>query len=380
MRIMVRTVDPKGILTVSGHTTAACDRIDAYDGLRFVAFLGVYGFHATQAWPSIWYWMYFPGSYGVQTFFVLSGYLIGRMVLELRKKSEVSLISRLASFYIGRCLRIFPAFYTTLLIYALFINLGAKNIGSISLLPWHAVYLTNVRYWIDRSWPGGQSHLWTLSVEEQFYVVAPLLMIRLSNRTLTICFACIWLFCAIARACCWTEHDDFTRLLMPMQADTLTVGMAAAVIVGEGSFMGITARQIRSIAPVLWITALVTVLNAHPSNHSLFGLVSQVSSQWIFACAVASLIMDLSTNRDTFASRTLSGKVMVRLGRISYGLYLFHLLYIELFRSGPSWFEKHPLAAVIAAFPVTVITAELSMRFIEQPFLRLRTTNRVTSV
>src|SRR5262249_33480006 len=94
------------IPSTSGH-------VRALDGLRFFAFLGVFVWHALQNSPSLRPWVSY-GALGVQVFFVLSGFLIGSILLEQRDRCEIKLATRLKIFYIRRSLRIFPLYYLTL--------------------------------------------------------------------------------------------------------------------------------------------------------------------------------------------------------------------------------------------------------------------------
>ena len=116
------------------------------------------------------------GSIGVRLFFVLSGFLITRILLESRSWPTAH---ALKVFYARRALRIFPLFYLVLALAAV-INIGPVR----QTIGWHVTYLTNV-YLFDRgSWHGSISHLWSLAVEEQFYLVWPILMLTAPERRL----------------------------------------------------------------------------------------------------------------------------------------------------------------------------------------------------
>src|SRR6478735_4517700 len=131
-------------------------RLPQLDGLRAIAVGCVMAFHFIPGVEQI-----APlGSIGVRLFFVLSGFLITRILLASR---EQDLATATKSFYIRRSLRIFPVFYLVLAI------TWAMNIGPVrSTIGWHVTYLTNA-YLFDRgSWHGSISHLWSLAVEEQF--------------------------------------------------------------------------------------------------------------------------------------------------------------------------------------------------------------------
>ena len=343
------------------------------DGLRCVAFLGVYVFHATQAWPNIWHWTYLLGTYGVQTFFVLSGFLIGGILLDIRAKGIASVGPVMKAFYARRSLRIFPAYYLTLALIIILSILGFKDLGQTSFVRWHAVYLTNIAYFIARSWPGCQSHLWTLSVEEQFYLIAPFALLLMPFRTLCWTFVSIWLGCAVMRWYCWTIHDDFIRLLTPMQMDSLTVGIAAAIVKRSGSFLGLTFERLNRFGPVVWCLALGTLINTHPDNRSVAAEISQPFAQWLFAVTTASLILRSINRPNGRLAKSLSHPSLVYLGQISYGLYLCHLFCIDLFRYNLAWFADRQVVGMVAAFVLSVGVASISWFVVERPLNRYKT-------
>lgn len=145
------------------------------DGLRTLAVGGVIGHHL---WPESWWghgWLTRWGALGVPLFFVLSGFLITTLLLNARDGSASSANARIGvwwRFGIRRVLRLFPAYYVVILIGLV---LGVRAI--VELWPWHVTYLTN--FWIARhgQWIGPASHFWSLAVEEQFYLVWPVIVL-----------------------------------------------------------------------------------------------------------------------------------------------------------------------------------------------------------
>src|SRR5690606_22344517 len=114
---------------------------------------------------------------GVDLFFVLSGFLITGILYDHRTARE-----RFRAFYGRRLVRIFPLYYATLALYALTSPLFASPEevrDLVGALPWHVGYLTNVRIAVENAWaaaPIYTSHLWSLAVEEQFYLLWPALL------------------------------------------------------------------------------------------------------------------------------------------------------------------------------------------------------------
>ena len=141
-------------------------RIRRFDGLRALAVLAVIQHHfGIKAVNDV----LAPGGPAVQLFFVLSGYLITGILLDAREQADRG--AALTTFYIRRALRIFPAYYVALTLAA------SLNVNVYDAWPWHAAYLSNVRIALDGKWPGPVSHFWSLSVEEQFYLLWPMIVL-----------------------------------------------------------------------------------------------------------------------------------------------------------------------------------------------------------
>ena len=142
------------------------------DGLRAVAVAAV----AYSHWLPDWQFG-LPFGAGVHLFFVLSGFLITRILLALRQAPDRG--AAIARFYARRALRLFPAFYLVL---------GLAWIADVPLVrdtwAWHAAYLSNVRIASEAQWLGHVSHFWSLAVEEQFYLLWPWLLLATPARWL----------------------------------------------------------------------------------------------------------------------------------------------------------------------------------------------------
>src|SRR4051812_13549391 len=135
------------------------------DGLRFVAFLAVFYFHAR---PGKYFW----GPEGVRVFFTISGFLITRILIQ---GESGDLRADLERFYIRRTLRIFPLYYAVV---------ACLWLGG--LLPgvwWYLTYLYNIRAFLDHAWGGPVGHFWSLCVEEQFYILYPLALLLTPPRS-----------------------------------------------------------------------------------------------------------------------------------------------------------------------------------------------------
>ena len=136
------------------------------DGLRALAVLFVIYYH----WVPVQYHGHLHwGSFGVQLFFVLSGYLITGILIKVRDQAEKGLVlGAIKAFYVRRSLRIFPVYY------AVVIAITILGVYSARETFWYNVtYTTNIYLFINNTWTQNTAHFWSLAVEEQFYVVWP---------------------------------------------------------------------------------------------------------------------------------------------------------------------------------------------------------------
>ncbi len=159
----------------------------ALDGLRLLAFLLVFFFHALQYSP----WGHWPiirfGYLGVPIFFVLSGFLIGGILLDLRdrERPDYGFGAKLKTFYIRRSLRIFPVYYMFIgVMVVLRLLSGQDDPVARDSLFWHLTYLTNFRSFHVGMSNINSGHFWSLAVEEHFYLIAPLIVLLVRHKTL----------------------------------------------------------------------------------------------------------------------------------------------------------------------------------------------------
>lgn len=336
------------------------------DGLRFFAFLLVFlhhgfGAHYLEPVPLVRF-----GYYGVHVFFVLSGFLIGRILLDLRDRDDLSLTAKLGRFYARRALRIFPVYYAVILLLALVKGLGlAPNRPMV--LGWDAAYLTNVALYLER--PMMEIHLWSLSVEEHFYLVAPLALLLVGRRALPWLVLGLWLVVAAARVGVELAGLRPVWMLSPMLFDTLSVGIAAALVERDGHFLGVTRRRFVQVGGVA-AAAVVAIVVRDYVTHRAPSLAVSASMQWLLAAASAALTLALWRSRpESWLARFFGCKPFVYLGKISYGLYLFHLFVLNVaVRS----FSGQSLRAGAVALALTILLAAASWHFFERPLNELK--------
>jgi len=335
-------------------------RVPCLDGLRAVAIVLVLVAHASKTHG-------FPGSsevrkvlaeggLGVELFFVISGFLITLLLLRERQKTgEISTYG----FYQRRCLRILPAYFAYLLALAGLTLLGMVDLGRRDWLG----ALTYTVNWIHHpDWEVG--HLWSLSLEEHFYLIWPLLMWLGSRWAFAFAGACI-LGMPVARLVLWLQWPDgvpvetctFTRL------DTIAVGCLLALVAWQPRWRGLGAWMTRSAA---WLAPLAVVVLVSSMGLSLhwyrFRLLFGYSLNGL---ALAVLVWVCISRPKGLLGRLLEARPLVLLGTLSYGVYLWQQHFLD--PRGSGWATHWPLNLVFV-----FLTAAASYWLIEAPFLRLK--------
>jgi peptidoglycan/LPS O-acetylase OafA/YrhL len=345
----------------------AVERRTTLDGIRFFAFLAVYLFHALHK-TDRYGWIPFVkfGHHGVQVFFVLSGFLIGRLLLDMRARTDLGLGSRLKTFYCRRALRIFPIYYLTAA--ALAAVLLAQGAPFLDRFIADVFYVQNMTEWIGIQPFLLDYHFWTLCVEEQFYLVAPLMVLLLPRRVLAsvIVSACIGV--PVARGVLAANHlwSPIVWNLAPLHADALLLGIAVAWIEREGSFLGVTPAVLLRAGTVAGVCFSLVLANSYHVFIPHADVVGPALEQATCSLAAgAGVLAAWTASPASFAYKILANRRIVFLGQTSYASYLFHQLVINPMGGG-----SFSLPLAIAGFLVTVSLSAHSWTLIENPLIQ----------
>jgi peptidoglycan/LPS O-acetylase OafA/YrhL len=398
------TTHPNPVAPSNGNPASPDTRRPALDGIRALAVLAVVLYHFGGGDAS---WL--PGGFlGVDVFFVLSGYLISRLLLEeYERHGRIDL----RAFWARRARRLSPAFVAMLLIVSAW-GWWATPMESFpsrrSDLMWSLTYLMNWHliqngddYFATYATASPLRHTWSLAVEEQFYLFWPLLLAGLlwagqkrifggsvrPKRTpiprLTLVAVTVMIAAVVS---IWIMADSYNALAPSVayyatqgRIQELFVGVLLAVLltwwrtghVGEQQLPGIFRQQEGRLATAAATVATIGLLVA-------FVRMSDATSFYyrggalLVSVAVAVLIGALDAHPDGMIAKGFSWSPMVALGRISYGVYLWHwpIVVAIPIKSGDLigdqiWRQTERLG-------LTVALAFLSYRFIEQPILRDR--------
>lgn len=322
----------------------------ALDGLRFLAFLAVFFFHA-QPDRCPWGWA------GVRVFFTLSGFLITRILI---RDESGHLGADLKRFYFRRTLRIFPLYYGLIAYFWLS--------GSLSQGGWLLAYLSNVKAYYAENFDAMLGHFWTLSVEEQFYLIFPPLFWATPSRFR---FGLVLGLIVGSVAFQVYAHESlrmpWAKFLSPYCMSDLAWGALAGMI-------ELRTRPRRFEPTALVAAGLALLVAARRLNDRWFAL----PDRWqidlapsIYGIAGACLVFGLWRTTNPLLTWPLSFAPIAYLGRISYGLYAFHLPVLR-----GMWFVEVPYAfyipQVYRELIVTIMLAALSWRFFEGPINRLK--------
>jgi len=344
----------------------------ALDGLRFFAFVLVFFFHALQwsRWGNLPFIRF--GYLGVPIFFVLSGFLIGGILLDLKAKQRpgFGLAAKLKTFYVRRALRIFPVYYLFIGILAVLLLLSGRQdpIARDSFV-WHLAYLTNFRSFFVGMNQMYEGHFWSLAVEEHFYLLAPLVVLLASPRALVRLLVGVIVAVALARATIyWTGSGRDFWVLSPMQFDLLGLGIATAIIERKGHFLAIGARGLRRLglaSAAFFVVFIAQFYRPLPGFGGLFATLGPLS----LGITTAAAVLTLWQRPTTLASRVLAFRPFAYFGQISYGLYLFHP---NCLGWSAKYFGHYSLTNAGAGLVITLAVAMASWHLFEKPINGLK--------
>lgn len=375
-------------------------RIPALDGVRGLAILLVLVFHFTiyGGWqPSgfserAYYALASGGWIGVDLFFVLSGFLITGILFDTRESTTF-----FRSFYARRILRIFPLYYAVLAIFfiliPLFVDLGTAFRQFQAGQGWYWSYLVNVKValadWGEFYHLG---HFWSLAVEEQFYLLWPLVVFTFSRRTLVkICYAA---FVGAFLLRIGFANLDFSiqghpvpghgllpaYVLMPSRMDALAAGALVALYrrdPGRTETLGGSLAVLALSGSIL--VGMLLHLRGFPPVEKTISTFGYSALAAFFAAAINVI---LASPEKGVLDRALSIPGLRFLGRYSYALYVIHHPVVLWMRDTPLAVSRLPILFgsqlpaqalyFLLCLGISLGLALLSWRFLETPFLRMK--------
>lgn len=358
------------------------EQIPALDGIRGYGFLAVFFAHyleliVLEHRASIWARGFRYGEelawLAVPMFFVLSGYLIGGILFRTRNRQGFFKV-----FYGRRAVRVLPVYY--LAIIAVAVSDLAHGVHLDYKFWSHFIYIQNFMpgYANVSAAPNNQViHLWSLAVEEQFYLTWPLIVWFAKDRkTLLKIVVAICALCWMVRLISPWIHlsPERSYFATPTRIDTILFGVALALVADHHIYRRFQplAKYAAAVGIVLWLVSCRTHWNQDFIYYRLT-VEYALANFTLFALIAAAL------EEGSAFARFLSVRWVCWLGKMSYGLYVFHLLYRPWFINSlrPMLLKRvsDPGASIVtvtSALALTVALGMLSQRFIEKPALSLK--------
>jgi peptidoglycan/LPS O-acetylase OafA/YrhL len=352
-------------------------RIGALDGLRGLAIglvlllhLGfIYLDFASRSWWLPYALKLEAGWCGVDLFFVLSGFLIGGILLDQRNSPRLARV-----FYARRALRIIPLYYVLLAV----IFWRAAHVPQTFGFAVYPLFLSNLAYSVTNHWAWSPLNItWSLAVEEQFYLLAPWFVQAVSSRKLPWMLLSVWLggwMLRFATSLTLREPTLILYTFTPFRLDGLTLGWLAAWLVRTPEGHPVRAWFSRSWRWVLALSfALVLGFLAHDPR-----VVSFTAARYGYAALAVfftTLTLTVVMVRPSWLVRPLNNRLLRHLGRHSYFIYLWHELvayaahrYVLPDFQASIWQYWATMCGLVG---VVWLMAVVSWRIFEGPLIRL---------
>jgi len=367
-------------------------RIPALDGLRGVAILlvllrhavfGVSSVQGIETHSRLTFLFLAMGQLtwsGVDLFFVLSGFLIGGILLDASQSPRY-----FQTFYIRRAYRILPLYFViiglSLLPHLLAEFSAARAAHTAPLpLPWWSYATFTQNFWMAHRGlfgPSGIGITWSLAIEEQFYLTIPLLIRYIRPRNLYFVLltiiACVpWLRVLLHASMAYPGLASY--VLMPTRADALSLGVLAAFLVRNPVFW----HWLQSHRAILWsATALLFLGVVYMTWHGYDALSFPMTTwgfSWLAAFYTCILLIAVSS-AGGFVQRLLRNKALMQLGALAYCSYLVHVAIMNALRHPlKAHYPQYPVAAWlmggVLGIMLTILIAALSYKYYEKPMLR----------
>lgn len=296
------------------------------------------------------------------------------MLLRLRGRPHP-----LKSYLMGRCLRIFPLYYVWLAIYfgIQFLMPNPAVALHYPQLPYYLTYTINIWIMIHQVWPPGDgalNHLWSLAIEEQFYLLWPAVVLLLNRRNLG-----LFLIAGIIAGQCLKvvlALNHFSNLVIYTAVLTRADALLCGGLAGYGLWYWKEVRWLRLISALLFCAASVGVAIVSVRYHGLYlnlndpvvPLVTCAYS-WLFASGIFLLL----TRSATPQSPSLARWAITGIATLSYGMYLSHWIIWRFLKSYCPALGSFPaLVQFAVALTLSLLVSATLYRLVEMPFLRLK--------
>lgn len=350
-------------------------QLDAVRGLSFLAVYFVHAYHpdfGTGFFKELLQYLYDNLALSIDVFFILSSFLLTWLgIHEYKAKGNFSFIN----YFIRRALRIWPL-YILLMIFSFIIVPYAADYFNVPVtLPPAYYYL----FFISNFYLEGHVYflrfLWTLSVEEQFYLFWGLCLLVLQKRMLL----CVWLLTATSIAytiyAVQTGADAYYNTLIYLF--DFAVGILTALLMHKGGYIVEGFKKMTTVKSILFLLLIpvlfIVIFCITYFAPNIFGKWADVIMRYVFIIYIGFFIIDEMVNEKTFL-KIKSQRFLIYTGKISYGLYCFHGIVLTF---GMAVLQKleinmHSILRVLLFLIVNYLIASISYQFVEKPFLKFK--------
>ncbi len=374
----------------------------ALDILRFLAFMLVFISHAslffgynntTLKWEKFREIFLTHGDLGVTFFFVLSGFLITYLLMsEKHQKGDIDI----KKFYVRRLLRIWPVYFITIFIAVwglpFFVNLiGMRDklpfdiFSNLGSYPWYVFFVGNFNMFLNTPPSVTLAILWSISVEEQFYLLWPLIVKFVKHKFIPALLSSVVLVSIVYRYVYAYNYNTVKYSTFSVMSD-IAIGCMVAWLFFEKNKITLWAKGLSHIKSffLYYSTLIILILSR--------SFIYDVNPEWarraliaiepvVFAILFSFIIARLAGLREHFITgKHPIQKVLVYLGRISYGLYCYHMIVLvavlAIFYQGGYETIYQSVSELLVIFfitlLITIITSMVSYHFIEKRILKLK--------
>ena len=333
------------------------------DGIRAIAILAVVWHHTTQRVS--WLPITARGFLGVDLFFILSGYLIVTLLLRERDRNgDIAL----KSFYMRRVLRIVPVYYAVLFVLLIAFGVVFRNHADapayLAAMPWYFTYTSD---FIREETL--LAIAWSLAAEEQFYLIWPPLEKFFGRFIYPILAILIFINQLINYEIILAKQHANLEVLQATFTPILLGVLLAHLLHKRAYYDKLALVFSNKWMPAIFAGILLILFNIFPITADISG-----TPRLLIHLAMTAFLAGCVMNEQHVLRPLLTLKPMIRIGMISYGMYLFHMFVRTVVAAVLSrlGLDSIPLLLFIGTLIGTIITADLSFRFYETPFLKLK--------
>ncbi len=312
--------------------------------------------------------------YGVDLFFTISGFLITSILLNNKYKQHKASKHIIKNFYIRRALRLFPIYYLFVIFFWASYNFGNLHMWKNEYNIYFFTYFQNIYFYKIGALNNYFSHLWSLGVEEQFYIIWPFLIIFLNRKTLPYILITIILSSIIVNSIFF--HIPVFRNLTYANLHTLGIGALFAYYHTTNNQNALFTYIIKHRTLLSIISLIIFIIILKTSIGNIY--IQTFLKELFLALTCLSFVLTSTYGWQNIFSKIMQFKPIMHIGKISYGIYLYHypipflLNVLSKKYLNTSLTFNNSIISFLTYTCITFIIAHFSYKIIETPILKLK--------